>query len=124
MLSVHHIALKTKNVEKLAEFYESLFSFHKIKDHFDEQGKLRSIWLKVESIILMIERQDESYIKVDSPSGLFLMSFKIEESEKESWRIRLAQNQVSVEEESNCTLYFRDLDGNRLALSHYPTPQI
>ncbi len=48
-----------------------------------------------------------------------LVAFGIEEADADRWRRTLAAAGIAIEAETAFTLYFRDPDGRRLALSHY-----
>lgn len=70
-----------------------------------------SVWLDAGGAILMLERASGDEPSV--PAGtLDLVAFAVED--KEAWRGR-----VAVEAETEHTLYFRDPDGRRVAVSSY-----
>ena len=48
-----------------------------------------------------------------------LVAFAIEEADAARWRRTLAARDVAIEQETAFTIYFRDPDGRRIALSHY-----
>jgi hypothetical protein len=50
-----------------------------------------------------------------------LVALAIDAGERTSWVDRLARYGVNLESETEHTLYFRDPDGRRLALSSYPS---
>jgi glyoxylase I family protein len=78
----------------------------------------RSVWLRAGSTVLMLERAEEGEPAV--PAGTMeLVAFAIEEKDAARWRRALATNAISLEGETGFTLYFRDPDGRRVALSHY-----
>ena len=54
-MRVHHIALVTPNVATIAGFYRELLEVKESARHHDEQG-LRSVWLDLDGVILMVER--------------------------------------------------------------------
>ncbi len=58
------------------------------------------------------------------PGSLELVAFAIDEDEKPAWRARLAARGVVLEAETAFTLYFRDPDGRRVGVSHYPLPPL
>ncbi len=73
----------------------------------------------------MLERSDhggnsnqETSFK-DDPAGIHLIALSVENNEKADWRARLKQNKVSIEFESEYTIYFFDPDGNRIGLSSF-----
>ena len=70
-----------------------------------------SVWLDAGDAVLMLERAGEGEPEV--PAGAMdLVAFAVDD--KEAWRGR-----VSVEAETAHTLYFRDPDGRRVAVSSY-----
>ncbi|HEU4537251.1 MAG TPA: VOC family protein, partial [Polyangiaceae bacterium] len=82
-------------------------------------GALRSVWLGVGPVVLMIElaAPDEPL----APAGsLDLVAFAIAPGEREAWRGRLEAAGAPVEAETAHTLYFRDPDGRRVGVSSYP----
>ena len=53
---LHHIALGTPRVEVLAAFYEEALGLKRIRSHQDSTNELRSIWLRSDTVVLMVER--------------------------------------------------------------------
>ena len=53
---LHHIALGTPRVEVLAAFYEEVLGLKRIRSHQDSNNELRSIWLRSDTVVLMVER--------------------------------------------------------------------
>lgn len=128
---LNHIAIKTKSVEVMSNFYANILGLQELKRHHDELG-LRSIWLQIQSRILMIERSDhlvdESKPSEDNfitdPPGIHLIAFNIKESSKESWRKHLNMHEIKIEHESKYTIYFFDPDENRIGLSAFDPASI
>lgn len=124
VLGLHHLALKARDPERLAEFYASAFELPELKRHQDLLG-LRSVWLQLGEGILMIERSDtpgpEPIVELDPP-GLHLFSLRIGADQHQRWRARLTELGVSITHSSAFTLYFVDPEGNRLGLSSWPEP--
>jgi len=56
------------------------------------------------------------------PGTMDLVAFAMGAQTKEAWRQRLARGGIRVEAETAYTLYFRDPDGRRVAVSDYPLP--
>lgn len=117
-LEVHHIALRSSDVNRLERFYAGVLGLEVVRRN-DERG---SVWLRAGATLLMLERADPS----EAPTlaahrdSLELIAFAIDPEQRESWRDRLAQRSVSVEAETGHTLYFRDPDGRRIGVSTYP----
>ena len=118
---LHHLALGARNVERLAAFYAMAFGLHEVKRHRDADGSLRSVWLGLESAVLMIERTTHNREAAqDINAGLFLIAFRIEPSERVDFESRMAAHACPVESSTEHTSYFRDPEGNRFAVSTYP----
>ena len=111
-MRVHHIALRTGDVEALVRFYGSTLGLDVIR----RGGQAGSVWLDAGGTIVMIERADEAEPTV--PAGTMeLVAFAVQD--KEGWRERLKAASVAIESETAYTLYFRDPDGRRVAVSSY-----
>lgn len=98
-------------VEDLAraeQFYCGLLGLSVIRRWNDDAGAHRSTWVSLGAAFLAIERGTP-------PSGVHCLALTIAKADRDAWRAR-----VLVERESAHTLYFRDPDGNLIALSHYP----
>ncbi len=52
--------------------------------------------------------------------GLHLLAFRIVPESRAAWVGKLRAAGVAIENESPHTIYFRDPEGNRVGLSHYP----
>jgi glyoxylase I family protein len=121
VLPLHHLALGAKDVQCIAEFYSQLFGLPEVRRHFDDSAELRSIWLKLGSAILMIERT--THLRpppVGVDAGLFLLAFRVDTSERASLEQRSTARGCPLESKTENTSYFRDPEGNRFAISDYP----
>lgn len=107
-MPIHHVALRTTDLPRLERFYRDVLGFA-VARRDDARG---SVWLDARGAVLMLERAEpgEPAIPLGSRE---LLAFAVDD--KEAWRAR-----VSVEGETAQTLYFRDPDGRRLAVSSYP----
>jgi glyoxylase I family protein len=120
-LAIHHLALGARDVERVAGFYSSVFGLPETQRHFTEDGAIRSIWLQLDRALLMIERTTrccETVAGVDA--GLFLMAFRVERETRVQLEEHLAALGHPVESRTEHTSYFRDPEGNRFAISHFP----
>ncbi len=123
-LRVHHIALAAQNPAALADFYERVLELPRIREQNDA-GAVTSVWLQLDAnAILMIEAATTAGASAngfpEKRPGYHLIAFSIAAGERESWRTRLAEHGVEIVHETDFTLYFRDPEGNRVGLSHYP----
>lgn len=125
-LALHHIALGAEDVSDLAAFYADLFSLNEVARHHAEDGTLRSIWLELADgdrdlpLLLMIERTTEPPRPISTGRGPFLLAFRVAVEERGRFEARLEGLGVSVESRTAFSSYFRDPEGNRFAISHYP----
>jgi len=119
--SLHHLALGARDVERIAGFYSEVFNLPEIGRHFDRSGELRSIWLDMNGPVLMIECTSQRCHGVDGvPAGLFLIAFHIDSQDRAQFEQRLASLGHGLESRTEYSSYFRDPEGNRFAISHYP----
>jgi catechol 2,3-dioxygenase-like lactoylglutathione lyase family enzyme len=120
---LHHLAVGSHDVERLAAFYRELFDLPEARRHHDEQGRLRSIWLELGGAWLMLERSQEPPREVRGVgSGPFLLALRVSASERRRLERALEERGHAIESRTPFTSYARDPDGNRIAFSHYPDP--
>lgn len=125
MTRLHHLAIGTSDVDRLARFYRDVFALREVRRHLRADGSLRSVWLDVEGALLMIERSDELSRRVEGiGSGLFLLAFRTSASELAGVERALERAGAAIEARTEFSAYTRDPDGNRIALSHYPEPPV
>ena len=125
MSPLHHIALGARDVAGIADFYREAFELDELTRHFDDDAALRSVWLDLETSILMIERTDRSRPRVDGvDAGPFLLAFSVAPEERWELEVRLRQLGSTIEDRSRYTSYARDPEGNRIAVSHFPHPPV
>ena len=112
-MRVHHLAFRTRDLVRLERFYTDVLGLTVARRDED-----RSVWLRAGGTMLMLEHAEPSEPEVASETKE-LVAFAIDEPDKERWRRTLSSNAIAVEGETAFTLYFRDPDGRRVALSHY-----
>ena len=117
-MQLHHLALRTRDVTRCAAFYRDIFGLTARGEQLEADGSLRSVWLAADSVMLMIEKAEAGEPGVQTGS-LELMAFTVGKNECESWRGRLASLGIAIESETEFSLYFRDPDGRRVAVSNY-----
>jgi catechol 2,3-dioxygenase-like lactoylglutathione lyase family enzyme len=106
-VKIHHVALRTTDLPRLEQYYVHVLGFC-VRRRDEARG---SVWLDAGGAVLMLERAAPGEPSV--PGGTReLLAFAVDD--KEPWRER-----VVVEAETAHTLYFRDPDGRRLAVSSY-----
>lgn len=120
-LPLHHIAIKVSQLEACEKFYHRLLGLKVVEHQHDARGAVRAIWLESGAVTLMLEKcKAGKRRKSDEAAGLHLIAFAISRRDRQEWRERLQLQGVVLEHESDFSLYFRDPEGNRIALSHYP----
>jgi len=121
----HHVAVQVKALEQVAAFYQDVLGLQELHRHHATDGTLRSIWLEVGGGgFLALERVDASASPHpefrDGRPGVFLFALRIRSADRARVRAELARRGVPLVHETRWTLYVRDPEGNRVALSHHP----
>lgn len=114
-MNVHHVALRTRDVDGLAAFYRRWLAFDEVRDL-----RPRSVWLRSggAGAVLMIERADDHEPRPPA-GGKDLLAFAVDPSERARLRTELV-SAAMLEAETEHTLYFRDPDGRRIGVSSHP----
>jgi catechol 2,3-dioxygenase-like lactoylglutathione lyase family enzyme len=113
-MRLHHLALRTGDVERTLVFYREMFSLEIVRD-----ARPKSVWLGLgDGSVIMIEARGDAEPPV--PAGSFeLAAFRVDPAEKS--RIREASRaRGCFDGETEHTVYFRDPDGRRLGVSTHP----
>jgi catechol 2,3-dioxygenase-like lactoylglutathione lyase family enzyme len=123
---VHHVAIATRDPQRLATFYEGL-GLARVKEHKEDDGRVRSVWLDLGgAALLMLERADapapEATDFAQKTPGFHLLALSIAAANRSRVLQLLHERGVRVEQQTAFTVYLRDPDGNRIGLSHYPEP--
>ncbi|MFO0678122.1 MAG: VOC family protein [Polyangiaceae bacterium] len=123
---LHHLALRSESPRRLAEFYENVVGLRPAPADLprrpDDRDRDLRVWLACGATIVMIERRTPEE-PVPDPRSRELVAFAMAADAREVSRARLLAAGVVLEEESDFSLYFRDPEGRRLALSHFPHPR-
>ena len=118
---LHHLALGTRDVARLAAFYTDILGLREVTRHLHADGSLRSVWLDLGGPLLMIEPTSEQpRAVVGVGGGLFLLAVAVSSEQRSAFESRLELSGSMIESRSEFTSYARDPDGNRIALSSYP----
>ena len=111
-LCVHHVALRTNDVESLSAFYQRVLELPLVHEG------TRSHWLAMgQGAVLMIEARTEGEPSSDARDQHLLCWSVSDLPEVEQ---RLDQQGVAIEGRTAHTVYFRDPEGRRLGLSTHP----
>jgi glyoxylase I family protein len=143
-MRIHHIALRTADLARLESFYVNVVGLAVVPAAARAGPGGDRVWLAAGTAVLMLERagegegegegDDEGEREGVAPATMDLLAFAGDDAENdagavgakahasaiETWRARLASAGVRVEAETAHTLYFRDPDGRRVALSTHP----
>jgi catechol-2,3-dioxygenase len=104
--------MRTSDLARLERFYVDVVGLTLLRRD-DTRG---SVWVDAAGSIVMLERA--SVDEPNPPPGAKdLVAFAIDD--KKTWRARLESAGVAIEAETVHTLYFRDPDGRRLAVSTF-----
>ena len=121
MMKLHHLALGARDPEKVAAFYRDLLGLREVNRHHEPGGTLRSIWLDLGGAILMIEQTEEPARRVQGVgAGPFLLALAADPPVRAALERSLSLSGFPVESRTEHTVYLRDPEGNRVALSSYP----
>jgi glyoxylase I family protein len=122
--ALHHLALRTHDLPRLERFYADVLGL-RVSRRDPARG---SLWLAAGAVVVMLEQAAAAELG-PAEGSLDLVAFAVDPAsprpDLEAWRAHLAQAGIPIEAETPFTLYFRDPDGRRLAVSTYaftPTP--
>lgn len=113
---IHHLALRTTDLERSRRFYCEVLGLREARRNVDHDGGVRSVWLEAGEAILMLELR----LAGEGPTqgSAHLLAFAVDDLGP--WRARLAQAGIALDGETEHTLYFRDPDQHRVGLSTHP----
>lgn len=116
-MRVHHVAFRTRDFARLVAFYTELFGFPVLRE------TPSGLWLDAEGTILMLEHAatEEPHVPVGS---MEIVVFGIRPGERTRWTEKLERLGVALEDATTFSLYFRDPDGRRIGVSHWPDPVV
>ncbi len=123
---LHHVALQVRSLGPMVAFYGEVLGLPVLAEHRGEDGKLRSVWMALPGAFLALETVTGAPVEPapfrNQAPGWFLVALRIAAKDRERVRTELERARVAVEHETRWTLYVRDPEGNRVALSHHPQP--
>jgi glyoxylase I family protein len=122
----HHLAIQVRSLEETAAFYRRVLGLAELQRHHRPDGTLRSVWLEVPGAaggFLALEETSAAPprddFRTDRP-GHLLLALRIDRDARDATLKELEALGVPVVHQTRWTLYFRDPEGNRIALSHHP----
>jgi glyoxylase I family protein len=127
----HHLAIQVRDLPRCERFYTETLGLRVLRrwPSADGDGVDRSVWMTTDEgdapSFIALERiadgptATEDAARAKRP-GLHLIALRIERAARATWEQRLAVAGAPVESRTAFTLYVRDPEGNRIALSHWP----
>jgi glyoxylase I family protein len=112
-MKIHHLALRTQDLARLRSFYVEALGL------VVSQEAGASVWLHLGEAILMLEVAAEGE-PVIAEKAMDLIAFAVDPEERAALELTLAARGVPIEGRTEFTIYFRDPDGRRVGVSHYP----
>lgn len=113
-LEVHHLAIRTHDVEATAAFYKDVLGLVEVAS----RGSA-SIWLALAGdSVLMVERRAAGEPAIPAGS-MELVAFRVSDSRKAEIRA-VVKARGCYDGETDHTVYFRDPDGRRVGVSTHP----
>jgi glyoxylase I family protein len=129
VLSVHHLAVIVRDLDRAEGFYGGALGLAVSRRWSDAGGAPRSIWFALGGgAFLAVERfeggggSEEGEAGAARP-GWHCVALGIAPGEREAFRGRLARAGHAIERETEFTLYARDPEGNLIGFSHHPEPR-
>lgn len=120
-LAFHHHAILVSDLDRAETFYGGVLGLVVKKRWLDDAKRPRSIWYELGAETFLAVELAESQERPDFGHHCFALSIDVDD--RGEWLIRLASAEVAIEKVSEFSLYFRDPEGNQIALSHWPQPQ-
>jgi catechol 2,3-dioxygenase-like lactoylglutathione lyase family enzyme len=113
-LPIHHVALQVGDPLAAARFYGEVLGLPEVRRLEDAEGRLRSIWLRAGSAVIMLERE----IKVAGARGSgHVLELRVDDLAR--WERHLQGAGIAVADRTAATLFVLDPDGHRVGLSVY-----
>ncbi len=103
-------------MREVVEFYRRALGLRELRR---PARSARSVWLAAGGAIVMIERSERGEPAIPKGSRE-LVAFGVSETEHRRLRARLERLGVPFDGETSFTSYFRDPDGRRVGISHFP----
>lgn len=116
---IHHVAIRVADPVSSLAFYSGVLGLPEVH-RLQEEGRVRSIWVRAGDTVLMLERE----IKGSGPSAGSGHVLVLEVDDLEEWVGRLERAGRRPTERTASTVYIADPDGHRVGLSVYPRKQM
>ena len=117
-MRVHHIAIQVADLESCSRFYREVLGLVPAPE-----SRPDAAWFRLGDALLMLEHVGGAVhaepFATDRP-GLHLLALAITAAERRTWEERFRVTNVEIVHQTPHTLYVRDPEGNRIALSSWP----
>jgi len=120
---LHHVAIQCADLGRCEAFYREVLGLSVLRRWPGDGGGDRSVWLSTGRGFLALERASRPTEEApfeDTPAGWHLVALAIARGDRGAWEARLVAAGVRLARRSPYSLFFRDPEGNRVALSHWP----
>jgi catechol 2,3-dioxygenase-like lactoylglutathione lyase family enzyme len=120
---LHHVALRCADLGRCEAFYREVLGLEVLRRWPGEGEGDRSVWLSTGQGFLALERASRPSEEApfeDTPAGWQVVALSIARGDRTAWEGRLAAARVRLARRTPFSLFFRDPEGNRVALSHWP----
>jgi glyoxylase I family protein len=120
---LHHVALRCVDLALCETFYGKVLGLPVLRRWPAEGGEDRSVWLSAGEGFLALERATRPVEEApfeDAPAGWQVVALAIARVDRKGWEGRLAAAGVRLARRTPYSLFLRDPEGNRVALSHWP----
>lgn len=109
-MRIHHVALRVRDLEAAREFYSGLLGLKEIRG-----DSSRSVWLQAGDAVLMLERTLRGTGAGEGSGHVLALAAE----DLGFWEEKLTAAGIPIDDRTPHTLFVRDPDGHRVALSVY-----
>ncbi len=120
---IHHVAVRCADLGRCEAFYREVLGLPVLRRWPAEGGGDRSVWLALGAGFVALERAStapEAGAFEDAPAGWYAVALGISLADRGAWEARLQAAGVPVSRRTSYSIFVRDPEGNRVALTHWP----
>ena len=123
----HHLAIQVRDLPRATAFYREVLGLPLMAEHHRPDGTLRSVWLSLggpspEGFVALEACDGEVVVTPfrDPSPGPHLLALRISREDRAEALRALTAKGIEIVHQTRWSFYFRDPEGNRVALSHHP----